>query len=499
MNHFTYDLPKNYYFGAGQATFATPMAVAVLVAAIILIVLLPRRYAVVPLLLAGIFLPLTNNVVVTGFHFFFDRILLVAGWIRILIRKERNWGGMNSLDRAVLLGALAESVAFCILWAESGAVVNRVGFLFSVLGTYFLLRALIRDKQDVIRVIKVLAIVVIICAPLMLREYATQQNGFYLLGAGKLGHIRYGRVRATGPFAHSIIAGTFGAVVVPLFVGLWWSGTGNKRLAAAGILSSMVMMFTSASTTPVMALSAGVLALSTWPLHKKMRTIRWAVVLALIALELVMKSPVWFLIARLGRMLGGSGYHRAMLIDNFVRHFSDWWLIGTRNNAYWGWDMWDVDNAFVAAGFTGGLLGFILFLAVFFYGFRMIGAGVRVAQDKGVRNDGLLMWAIGAALFANAIAFFGIVYFDQSRLAWYALLAMIAVLPSLAPAQQLIVEESALLMPPSAPGGAVWLFNFRYNSSATAKTASYPADRHEYKEVFAKRAESSLTSKRVQK
>lgn len=33
---------------------------------------------------------------------------------------------------------------------------------------------------------------------------------------------------------------------------------------------------------------------------------------------------------------------------------------------------------------------------------------------------------IGVALAANTVAFFGITYFDQSVLAWYALLAMIS-------------------------------------------------------------------------
>jgi hypothetical protein len=32
---------------------------------------------------------------------------------------------------------------------------------------------------------------------------------------------------------------------------------------------------------------------------------------------------------------------------------------------------------------------------------------------------------MGAALFANVVAFFGISYFDQTMVAWYGLLAMI--------------------------------------------------------------------------
>ena len=101
-----------------------------------------------------------------------------------------------------------------------------------------------------------------------------------------------------------------------------------------------------------------------------------------------------------------------MLIDTFVRHFSEWWLIGTRNNPNWGFDMWDVDNAFVAAGVGGGLITFIAFIAVLVYAYKRIGKSRRLTGLS--RNDEHLVWAIGACLFANTVGFFGIVYFDQS-------------------------------------------------------------------------------------
>ena len=121
--------------------------------------------------------------------------------------------------------------------------------------------------------------------------------------------------------------------------------------------------------------------------------------------------------------MGGHGYHRAMLIDNFVRHFFEWCVIGTRNNANWGWSMWDVDNAYVGAGLTGGLVGFILFVAIFVYGYRMIGEARKKTEES--HGDARLVWAIGATLFAITIGFLGIVFFDQSIIAWYALLVII--------------------------------------------------------------------------
>ncbi len=66
-----------------------------------------------------------------------------------------------------------------------------------------------------------------------------------------------------------------------------------------------------------------------------MRAIRWGIVVILLALHAVMKAPVWFLISRLSELTGGSGWYRSALIDAFIRHFDEWWLIGTGYTAHW--------------------------------------------------------------------------------------------------------------------------------------------------------------------
>jgi len=428
------DRPANFYFGGGGDTFATPVAIVLLVVSGILIFLLPRKYAFVPFLLTGLLIPLNVSVVVAGLHFSADRLLIIMGWIRILVRGERYPDRLNSLDKAILYGALVNSICYVVVWRESGALINRLGFLVSALGAYFLLRSLVRSRGDVVRMIKVLAVVVAIAAPAIWYEHRSQHNLFSIVGAPALTvDIRDGGVRARGPFGTSIIAGILGVVLIPLFVVLWRSRR-DRPLAAIAIVSSLVLMIASASSTPVMALPAGILALSMWRFRNRMRIVRRWIVAALVALQLEMwihsGAPVWFAIDRVSGFLGGSGWHRAMLIDNFVRHFFEWCLIGTKNYPDWGWSMWDVDNAFVGAGLMGGMAGFLLFLYIFIYGFRTLAKARRAAEESG--RDARLIWAIGAALFANLVGFFGIVYFDQSVIAWYALLVMIQVTPTFA-------------------------------------------------------------------
>jgi len=420
-----YDMPDSYYFGGGVGdSFVTPLSLVALLLAIFLILWLPRRYVLVPLLAAGILLPFGISVVVFGLHFPALRLILAAGWLRFVVRRDLKFPRLNSIDKVFLFWALSNAIIFTILWRDLGAATNRLGFLWTTLGSYFLARLLIRNKADMVLSIKVLAIVITVIASAMSFEHVTQHNVFSILGAPELSNVRDGSIRAKGPFAHSIIAGTIGAMLMPAFVGLWWQGKRNRLLVGLAVVASGVMAISSASSTPIMTYAAGVMGLLLWPIRQNLRFLRWGGLLGIVGLHLIMKAPVWFLIARAGGSLGGSGYHRAMLIDSFIRHFGQWWLVGTQNNANWGFDMWDVDNAYVAAGIGGGLITFVAFIAIFVYAYRSIGRSRRLAEKSG--RDARFVWAIGCSLFANTVGFFGIVYFDQSILVWYCLLAMVS-------------------------------------------------------------------------
>ena len=143
------------------------------------------------------------------------RLLIVAGLIRVLARRELHIDSLNSLDRRILFYILVSSVAFTLVWRELGAIVNRVGFLFTTLGMYFLLRSLIRSKEDVVRVIKVLAVVVIVVGPLMWYQHSRGHNLFSVLGASEFSEVREGKIRAAGPFGP------------PNHSGHIWRGTGS--------------------------------------------------------------------------------------------------------------------------------------------------------------------------------------------------------------------------------------------------------------------------------
>src|SRR5258708_10699421 len=172
-----------------------------------------------------------------------------------------------------------------------------------------------------------------------------------------------------------------------------------------------------------MAYLAGVAGLCFWHFRRQMRPLRWAVLLALMGLHLVMNGPVWSLIAHMDAVGGSSGYHRYALIDQFIRRFDEWWLVGTKHAGQWGYEMGDTSNQYVDLGVMGGFGTLVLFILVIVYCFKTLGTARKVATDSPAAGR---VWALGAALFSHLVAFFGISYFDQTIASWYALLAMIS-------------------------------------------------------------------------
>ncbi len=287
------------------------------------------------------------------------------------------------------------------------------------------MRSLIPDGEAMRRTIKTLAIICVIQGVFMLNEQISHVNVLNLLaGLPTLVQFKNGHIRSQGTLG-SIAAGAFSGVLIPLFI--WqWSEKKSRLIAIAGLAGAGLMVFTSFSSTSQLAVIGAIrLALVFWPLRTKMRQIRWGLLSVLVGLHMVMKAPVWALIARVDLTGGSSGYQRYQLIDMTVRHFSMWWLIGTPDYVNWGWDSWDLCNQFAAVALTGGLLTLIFYIAIFKQGFAAIGkARKRVSGD---RSQEWLLWCFGSTLFATLVAHLGINYMAQLIMGFFPLIACISV------------------------------------------------------------------------
>jgi hypothetical protein len=285
---------------------------------------------------------------------------------------------------------------------------------------------LVRDLEDIKRLFELMAIVVVPLALAMLTERETERNIFAIFGGVRaITELRGGTLRCQGPFGHPILAGTFGACLLPFFISLWWQGRKYRWLAMAGVVSSATITLTAGSSGPVMAFLAGSFAMALWWFRKYMRLFRWGALTGFCGLALVMKAPVWYLIQRVNIFSGSNGDHRALLIDEFVRHFWEWWLLGTKSTVQWADEnMWDITNQFVWEGVNGGLFTMLLFVLIIVLSFQAVGRVARAVQAVSPRNRGLLVWSLGAAMFAHCTSFLSITYFDQNVVNWYLLLAL---------------------------------------------------------------------------
>ena len=185
------------------------------------------------------------------------------------------------------------------------------------------------------------------------------------------------------------------------------------------------MVFTSNSSTSLLAIAATVLAIVLWPLRRHMTLIRRGFWLMLLGLHLAMHAPVWDLIGRIDLTGSSSGYHRQALVDNCIRHFSDWWLIGYRHYEQWGWDMFDLCNQFVVQALIGGLLALVAYIMIFVLSFGAIGRASRKVQ--GDRRREWFFWCLGSALFSIVVAHFGINYPSEMQIGLFTVWACISV------------------------------------------------------------------------
>jgi hypothetical protein len=412
---------------------------------------LPRQWAALPLLVGAGYMTLGPALNMGPFHFTVIRILVAVGFLRILVKGERmpgNWGALDSLIVAWAIWAVCSS---CFYQNFSDALVFRLGLAYNALGLYFLLRIFIHDEEELLGLFRVVILALVPIALEMVHETLTGKNLFsFLGGVPGLSEIRGGHIRAQGPFAHSILAGTVGAVCMPMAI-LFWK---EKRiLALAGLVATGLMVLCSRSSGPIMTTLVAWCGIALWRFKNHLRLIRWSAILGIVALSLVMKAPVYYLLDRIDLTGSSTGWHRAYLIESAFNHLDEWWLAGTDYTRDWTLSTGmsendtDITNNYIRIGVTGGLPLLLLFLSAITVAFRRVGSALR-SSDGGPRQRQFLIWTLGCILFAHVATMISVSYYDQSIFFLYLVLAAIG---SLATRPFLETCESDCFMNSSAP------------------------------------------------
>ena len=192
-----------------------------------------------------------------------------------------------------------------------------------------------------------------------------------------------------------------------------------------------------------------------WKIRKRMKWVRWGAVAGIVVLDIVMRDPWYFILARVDLTGSSTGWHRAQLIHAAVTHFDEWWVWGTDftrhwmpTGVYWSQDHTDITNHYIRMGVYGGMGLVLCFSAIIWGGFSLVGKTLRHSKNMS-SEDRFTVWAMGALLFSHALTFLSVCYYDQTVVFYFFLLAAIASVYSSTFRKRVLKAEPA--QPDSAP------------------------------------------------
>jgi hypothetical protein len=405
-------------------------AVFFLVCAVALFVV-PRKWAPLTLLIGCIYMTMGQGLELGPISLPIYRMLLLVGVVRVVVKAEHLSGERNTIDKLVVAwGAWVFFAGFFHEWSPGSGPVYAAGYVFNIAAVYFLMRIWCDDIEDVTGVIIMLAFLLVPVALEMVSEKVTKINRFSVFGG--VPHdvaFREGKFRAQGPFRHPILAGTVGAVCIPLFMGIWRR---NRIASIVGIVSGVFMTIASASSGPVMSAMAGIFAVMMWKFRNLTKLARFGAVAAYFGLAIVTGEPGYYVMKRIDISGGSTGYFRARLIESSIECIDEWWLFGTDYTRHWmatgvsaSPNHTDITNYYLVFGVTAGLMAMILVIAMLVVAFRWVGVVYQAHVDR-APADAFMIWCFGAGMFAHAATSVSVSYFDQSLVFFWMNLAVIS-------------------------------------------------------------------------
>ena len=123
-----------------DSTLLHPLAALAIVLLGLLIMVLPRRSAILPFLFLVTFIPSSQRIAIATLDFSLLRILVICGLLRIFARGEHRDTRWGKIDKFVLGWAIAQALAFVALRHNAGAVIQICGKMLEHLGMYFCVR-----------------------------------------------------------------------------------------------------------------------------------------------------------------------------------------------------------------------------------------------------------------------------------------------------------------------------------------------------------------------
>ena len=337
-----------------------------------------------------------------------QRIVIVVLFCRALIDRSLVTRLRATTLDVLVVGSFAVGlVALCLHGSVGRVLENRAGAFLDIILPYFVARLVIHDYQDLIRLAKGLAIIVIPVAALGVMESLTTwspysglwQFSFFPSSAGGP-ELRFGLSRAAGAVGNAISFGLCFVVLLPMMLvllgqrGTWRTvGLVAAGSAFAGALSSM-------SSGPFVTLAAfsGAAALIRAPRLVKPLVI--LVFLGCLVVELGSNRHVYHFVKYLG-FNTETGWHRVRLIEVAIETLPEYWLLGYGfENPGWGRAFFnrrktDVTNHYILLACRGGIGTTALFVGALGVALSRVRRVFKSSVTPGLRNAS---WYVGSMI-----------------------------------------------------------------------------------------------------
>lgn len=384
------------------------------------IMVTPRKYFLLPFIVAACFIPGSGRVIVASLDFTVLRICVLFGVLRLLVRGEVIRICWNKFDKLFFIWLILGAIIYVFRWDDPGVLIYKFGVLFDGLGLYWIFRQNIRSWQGVGLSLKLFAVCAIISACLAIIERITHVNPFSYFGSFETGFHR-GRYRCYGALQNPIILGLFWASFIPWFLA-YIKAKSDIILNVTAVISSVICVILSGSSTPIVTVVAILFFFALYRCRAYGRQIALGFCFLLFGLHVVMKAPVWHLISRVSVFSGSTGWHRYYLIDQAVKYFHEWMLLGTSDTEHWGRGLHDLTNQYIFEGVIGGVVTLLVFVILLIYAVKITGAfSLHGDNDK----YKWLSWGICVSILGHCVSFFAIAYFAQIKMVLYLTFAIV--------------------------------------------------------------------------
>jgi len=361
-------------------------------------------------------------------------VLLLRCLLNIRIRANFKWCRLDSL---ATFGAIANLCIAMVAWnmPMAKSFQNESGHIMDTYFAYLAARLYLANYKTTVTSIKWIGLALIPLAMLGVVESYTGWGPYYRLVvycpwqqvAEPLLAERTGFYRAIGPFNHPILFGAAFAMFLPMVYWLKHQGgrwrTGSYVIAgilAIGTLSSM-------SSGPIMTLIFTFLFLLLERYKHYVKTLIILFVFSCVIVGVVSNRSVYHVIASYADPIGGSGWHRAKLMDLAIEHFNEWWLAGYGQiDPGWGESLgmsWtDITNNYIVAGVKYGLLGIITLC-----GMLAVSISTLIQLHNSTQNHLLksYCWVLGSVIVAFIISFNAFHLFGQAETLFYCIFGFV--------------------------------------------------------------------------